>query len=113
MGIFTFYNDNTINQKYYSQIIYKIQMYINSKPSIEKTIYIFDDLITGYSFYNNSGKDITYKYFEKYILKYNEINYSDFLFDTLIEIAPYKVILNCTISENLKYTLYKLFPHII
>lgn len=99
--------------EYYDKIIDELKKYIDSNPHIESTIYVYKNSFTGYSLYNSLGNNITYRYYNKYIENTYELNYNDFLLDTLTEISPEKIVINCEINKNLYKTIKKIFSNVI
>lgn len=107
------FTDKAYIDNYYNKIINELKQYINSNSNSENTIYIYKNPFTGYSLYNSLGTNITYRYYNKYLESTNELNYNDFLLDTLTELSPKKIVINCEINKNLYNTIKKIFSNVI
>lgn len=112
--IITKIENNDFSSFYYNKIIENLKKFVFYNEPLVKTIYVYENSESGYTFLDIFGRDYTekcYKEYKKYINS-NEENLNDFLLDALITISPQKIILNCEIASNLYKTIKKIFSDV-
>lgn len=99
--------------KQYEQLIKTLRAYVLSSACEEASVHIYNSYEKGYTIYGGGFNNLTAKCMANYLAENDgTVNKDDFLFNSLLDVVPERIVLHCSISPKFFTTLKRVFDNV-